>query len=48
MAQSGMIEERAHHHRKAIRRGSFDIVKQLIAAVGTFIEGWKDRCPGLT
>jgi transposase len=30
--------------RQAIRRGSFDSVKQLVAAIGTFIEGWNDRC----
>jgi hypothetical protein len=30
--------------RQAIRRGSFDTVKQLVAAVRTFIEGWNDRC----
>jgi transposase len=30
--------------RQAIRRGSFDTVKQLISAISTFIEGWNDRC----
>jgi hypothetical protein len=30
--------------RQAIRRGSFDSVKELIAAVGAFIDGWNQRC----
>lgn len=30
--------------RQAIRRGSFDSVKQLVTAIRTFIEGWNDRC----
>jgi hypothetical protein len=30
--------------RQAIRRGSFDSVKQLVTAIGTFIEGWNDHC----
>ena len=30
--------------RQAIRRGSFDTVKQLVGAISTFIEGWNDRC----
>ncbi len=30
--------------RQAIRRGSFDSVKQLTAAIRTFIEAWNDRC----
>jgi hypothetical protein len=30
--------------RQAIRRGSFDSVRQLITAISTFIEGWNDRC----
>jgi transposase len=34
--------------RQAIRRGSFDSVKQLVAAIGTFIEGWNDRCHPFT
>lgn len=29
---------------QAIRRGSFDNVKQLVATIGTFINGWNDRC----
>jgi hypothetical protein len=32
----------------AIRHGSFDSVKQLVAAIGTFIEGWNDRCHPFT
>ena len=32
------------HHRQAIRRGSFDNVKQLIAAIGAFIDAYNDRC----
>ena len=31
--------------RQAIRRGSFDSVKELVAAISTFIDGWNDRCP---
>ena len=34
--------------RQAIRGGSFDSVKQLVAAIGTFIEGWNDRCHPFT
>ena len=30
--------------RQAIRRGSFGSVKDLIAAIGTFIDGWNERC----
>jgi transposase len=30
--------------RQAIRRGSFDSVKQLTTAIRTFIEGWNNRC----
>jgi transposase len=30
--------------RQAIRRGSFDNVKQLTAAIAAFIDGWNDRC----
>jgi transposase len=30
--------------RQAIRRGSFDNVPQLIAAISTFIDGWNERC----
>lgn len=30
--------------RQAIRRGSFDSVRQLVAAIRAFIEGWNDRC----
>ena len=30
--------------RQAIRRGSFENVKELVAAIRTFIEGWNDRC----
>jgi transposase len=30
--------------RQAIRRGSFDSVKQLVGAIRAFIEGWNDRC----
>jgi transposase len=30
--------------RQAIRRGSFDSVKQLVRAIRTFIDGWNDRC----
>jgi transposase len=30
--------------RQAIRRGSYRSVKDLIAAIATFIDGWNDRC----
>jgi transposase len=34
--------------RQAIRRGTFHPVKDLIAAIGTFIDGWNDRCQPFT
>src|SRR3954453_19772175 len=34
--------------RQAIRRGSFDSVKQLVTAISTFIDGWNDRCHPFT
>ncbi len=34
--------------RQAIRRGSFDSVKDLIAAIETFIDGWNERCHPFT
>ncbi len=30
--------------RQAIRRGTFTSVKDLVAAIGIFIDGWNDRC----
>ena len=30
--------------RQAIRRGSHSSVKDLIAAIGRFIDGWNERC----
>ncbi|HET9560506.1 MAG TPA: IS630 family transposase, partial [Propionibacteriaceae bacterium] len=30
--------------RQAIRRGTFTSVKDLIAAIGNFIDGWNNRC----
>ena len=30
--------------RQAIRRGTFTTVKDLIAAIQTFTDGWNDRC----
>jgi len=30
--------------RQAIRRGTFGSVKDLIGAIGRFIDGWNDRC----
>ena len=33
---------------QAIRRGSFDNVKQLVAAISAFIDGWNDRCHPFT
>ena len=34
--------------RQAIRRGSFTSVKDLIAAIENFIDGWNDRCQPFT
>lgn len=34
--------------RQAIRRGSFDSVKQLIEAITRFIQGWNDRAHPFT
>ena len=30
--------------RQAIRRGSFDSVRELIDAIRRFIDGWNERC----
>lgn len=34
--------------RQAIRRGSFSSVKDLIAAIQTYIDGWNERCRPFT
>jgi len=34
--------------RQAIRRGSYGSVKDLIAAIGRFIDGWNERCHPFT
>jgi transposase len=34
--------------RQAIRRGTFGSVKELIAAIRRFIDGWNDRCEPFT
>ena len=34
--------------RQAIRRGSFTSVKDLIAAIEAFTDGWNDRCHPFT
>jgi transposase len=34
--------------RQAIRRGSFDSVKELVAAISAFIDAWNDRCHPFT
>ncbi|MEU0470953.1 IS630 family transposase [Amycolatopsis sp. NPDC006131] len=34
--------------RQAIRRGSFDNVKELVTAIRGFIDGWNDRCHPFT
>lgn len=34
--------------RQAIRRGTFTSVKDLIAAIGNFIDGWNERCEPFT
>jgi hypothetical protein len=33
---------------QAIRRGSYRSVKDLIAAIGTFIDAWNERCQPFT
>ncbi len=30
--------------RQAIRRGTFTSVKDLVNAIGAFIDGWNERC----
>ncbi len=30
--------------RQAIRRGTFDSVRDIKAAIRTFIDGWNERC----
>ena len=30
--------------RQAIRRGTFTSVKELVAAIERFIDGWNERC----
>ena len=30
--------------RQAIRRGSFDSVRDLVDAIRRFIDGWNERC----
>jgi transposase len=34
--------------RQAIRRGTFTSVKDLVAAIGQFIDGWNERCQPFT
>jgi len=34
--------------RQAIRRGTFTSVKDLIATIETFIDGWNERCHPFT
>jgi hypothetical protein len=34
--------------RQAIRRGSFDNVKELVTAISRFIDGWNERCHPFT
>jgi hypothetical protein len=34
--------------RQAIRRGTFTSVKDLIAAIEIFIDGWNERCEPFT
>jgi hypothetical protein len=34
--------------RQAIRRGSFDSVKDLVTAIRTFIDGYNERCQPFT
>jgi len=37
-----------HHHRQAIRRGTFRSVKELTTAIGAFIDAYNDRCQPFT
>ena len=34
--------------RQAIRRGSFDSVRELVEAIRHFIDGWNERCEPFT
>jgi hypothetical protein len=34
--------------RQAIRRGTYRCVKDLITAIGVFIDGWNNRCQPFT
>jgi hypothetical protein len=34
--------------RQAIRRGSFDSVRELVDAIRRFIDGWNERCEPFT
>ena len=34
--------------RQAIRRGSFDSVRDLVDAIRRFIDGWNERCEPFT
>ena len=34
--------------RQVIRRGSCNSVRELIDAIGSFIDGWNDRCEPYT
>jgi hypothetical protein len=34
--------------RQAIRRGSFDSVRELVEAIRRFIHGWNERCEPFT
>jgi hypothetical protein len=34
--------------RQAIRRGSFDSVRELVDAIHRFIDGWNERCEPFT
>ena len=44
MDKGSGIGATARGPRAVSRRGSFGSVKELIAAVGTFIDGWNERC----
>jgi hypothetical protein len=32
-----------HHHRQAIRRGTFARRQEIVTPICTFIDGWNDR-----
>jgi hypothetical protein len=49
LADSGLTSATlAEGQPKAIRRGTYTSVKDLIARIGRFIDGWNDGCQPFT